>query len=782
MPLLDAFFVDPTRLDVWIALRCDRSRGDGTASNPYDGGLGFAPAVPVSLITNINEAIADSGGVPHGLSEGDMVQISGVTGQFAVQWNRVFGVYDVMPTTFKFARGAFFNEPSGFPTAARVTFLFDEVLRAVPPYTRIHIGPSGIDGNGNVIPFQTRGFAPQGVGNWQPKSGQKLVGAGMDVTIVQLVGAGVVKLEEELVEQHYHAIGMPITPTGTAPSPFLAAFEISDLTIDCNADNQPLRGQGTFTPVACGAVRVFGSNSRVRRVKAINWGTKSIKESAFVISLITASAETSDGGGQPVVQETASSGIEDCVAIQPVESCAREVTVLHLGGRKNSTTQAQAFATAPFVRKNFVDGTLARPGLDAGSPILVPSAFLSSTVATSIDPEFPDVGLFVSKRPHLRVANRRYRFYNPRNSNSIWNGYYQVVAVQDAKTLILSFDQPSLSDLDSSLVVLGTEIRGVGVSSSLGAVVEQNQIHNCWIGGPYASPLDDSVNAPTAPPTLEREERLDSFNALNLRSLVVRNNFYKNVAVGPYWNMGGVSGAVSGNTLAYVGTGEVTVTTLKHHHLWLGARVRIEAASDAHYEGVQTVTAVTETTFKYQLAPALGLSSGTGSYRVVSGVDFLTIDGNTIELADLDETEFAIKEYPLLDPSVQTYRPFGLVVGDNGSGKQSGARVHRQVFIRNNNIRYGDGIRHATLAGLGPPAGASMQLAGIEQLHVTNNVVDVNARIAHRTHRCGTVRFFHNVRPDGELRRGWQWETNGFYDEPEAVAEDAFVLRLLNGG
>jgi hypothetical protein len=134
-------------------------------------------------------------------------------------------------------------------------------------------------------------------------------------------------------------------------------FEVSDLTINCNIDNQPLRGsvEYNYTPVACGAVRLFGSHCLIRRVKAINWGTKSFKEGCFVFSIIDASAETTDGSGQPVLQETTASGIEDCIAVQPASS-ARETTVLHISGRKNPTNNAQAFATAPFIRRNFVDG------------------------------------------------------------------------------------------------------------------------------------------------------------------------------------------------------------------------------------------------------------------------------------------------------------------------------------------------------------------------------------------------------------------------------------------
>jgi hypothetical protein len=66
-----------------------------------------------------------------------------------------------------------------------------------------------------------------------------------------------------------------------------------------------------------------------------------------------------------------------------------------------------------------------------------------------------------------------------------------------------------------------------------------------------------------------------------------------------------------------------------------------------------------------------------------------------------------------------------------------------------------------------------MQLAGIQVLHVTHNVVDANAAAGQklRAFRIGTARFFHNTRPDGDI-------IPHRYDEPETLAEDAARLQL----
>jgi len=781
MSLLDALLLEPLKTTVWIALRNDQNLGDGTPSNPYNGGLQLGRSLGVSLTRNGNEGVADTGASPHGYSEGDMVQISGVTGGAAEQWNRVFGIYGVTPTTFLFARGVPFGEPNGFPVVAPVTFLLDKVLSNLRPYTRVNLGPSPRDGAMKAIPFQTRGYAPQGVGSWQPKSGQKIVGAGIDVTTVQLVGAGVFNINNNLVEQHFHAIGMPVIPmpgANSAISP-LEGLEISNLTIDCNLDNQPLRGQDTFTPTCCGAVRILGNRCRVQNVKTINWGTKSLKQGCFVISMIGASGAPTSAGTQPIITETAENTIEECVAIQPAQNSARETTILHIGGAKNSDNNAQGFATGPRIRKNFIDCAF-----PISNNTTFDGFFLTGTAATRIQ---SGVGVFVSKRPHNRAATPYLRFYNPQVPNSYWNGYFQCQVI-DQFQLSVSLDLTVIGGLaDSSLVVMGTEFRAIAVTSANSAVVEDNHVHNCWIGGPYASPLDDSVNQPSLPPTLIREEHLDPFNALNVRSLMVRGNFFKNVAVGPYWNMGGLARPVQGTFGYDSSTGVVTAFTEATPKLWVGARVKIESAPDSRYEGLFEVTEIWDfpvpfaSYFKYKLAPGLGtIAGGHANYRIVSGIDFLTIEDNIIELANLDETEFAIKEYPLpANFSAQTYRTFGIVVADNGLSAPAGPYAHRQVFIRNNKIHYVDAITIPTVPGIGAPAGAAMQLSGIKQLHVTRNVIDVNVTPSQRTYRSGTVRFFHNNRPDGELRRGWKWDTNGYYDEPQAIAQDALVLSFL---
>ena len=58
-------------------------------------------------------------------------------------------------------------------------------------------------------------------------------------------------------------------------------------------------------------------------------------------------------------------------------------------------------------------------------------------------------------------------------------------------------------------------------------------------------------------------------------------------------------------------------------------------------------------------------------------------------------------------------------------------------------------------------------------------MLELNARHPLHTFRCGTVRFFNNIRPEGTVLPGWTGATAGHYVEPETLAEDAFMAVCL---
>ncbi len=109
---------------------------------------------------------------------------------------------------------------------------FDAVMSNMPPYTTIHL----LAGT-----YQTFGDSDSNPG-WKVKSGQKILGSGIDVTILQLVS------------------GRP-NQTCVMRSEVSTNVEISDLTVDWN---------GSSGNVSGGGVVLYGTRHAIRRVKVIN--------------------------------------------------------------------------------------------------------------------------------------------------------------------------------------------------------------------------------------------------------------------------------------------------------------------------------------------------------------------------------------------------------------------------------------------------------------------------------------------------------------------------------
>ena len=211
MSLLDALFLDPAAFDTWLAYRQDGVKGSGTLNDPWNGGTGYAPAVTISTLVNNggdpHEAIATATG--HTYVNGDAVTISGVTGQGATRWNGTFSIYAVVSgISFKYYMTA---GPDPAPSqsdqkaASKVlAFRFDDLMNSFPANTRVRLGPTPAG-----QPFLTRGYADDVAGGYQPKAGMKIIGAGIDVTTLQLVASST-------ANAHFFAVGHSLATGGSA--------------------------------------------------------------------------------------------------------------------------------------------------------------------------------------------------------------------------------------------------------------------------------------------------------------------------------------------------------------------------------------------------------------------------------------------------------------------------------------------------------------------------------------------------------------------------------------
>jgi hypothetical protein len=196
------------------------------------------------------------------------------------------------------ADGEYGDGSAGSPYDASSPALFRDRMKSFQAKTIIHIGP-GI--------FQVPAFDPGKAANsptqvWQPKSGQRIVGAGMYVTTLKVVGA----TSQEGLSR---AIGNDWWSPEHQDSRFLDGFEVSDLTVDCN-----MRAHTGAMRVIIGAIGVTGRRVRIRRVRAIDFGSETHRPTGaswvecFVISA---------GQAHPAFPETKDCVIEDCLIERP---------------------------------------------------------------------------------------------------------------------------------------------------------------------------------------------------------------------------------------------------------------------------------------------------------------------------------------------------------------------------------------------------------------------------------------------------------------------------------
>jgi hypothetical protein len=398
--LTDALLLSPHRevQEVWITRRSDGARGSGVQSDPYDGSTIYSAPIEITNLTTPDptnkplEAQATTNGA-HGLLDDDVVIISGVdaNGDWYDGWFLAYDTATDGPTKFKYkmrfkaaatsATGRVMQEP--------LSYRFDEVMNALAalnvPVT-IHIAP-GV--------FETRGHsgADEESYGFRLKSGFRIVGAGMGLTTLKLVGAA--------VPDRQYAVFLATT--------FMEGLEISDLTADCNVENQP------NTDVLCAAVNVVGGGKhvRVRRVRAINWGTRFPDEYRENFVFFLASS--------PNYGDAIDCVLEECVAEQPSPNNHWNSSIFLVGGNGEEDWRGRKgnnYACA--IRECYVD---ARNDYGPVVPI--------DTIEYQSGP--PSIVEVVTRGPHRHVKPGNLIVQGV--SNNAFNGIFEIHKVVDAITL-----------------------------------------------------------------------------------------------------------------------------------------------------------------------------------------------------------------------------------------------------------------------------------------------------------------------------------------------------------
>src|SRR5881397_1445442 len=123
--------------------------------------------------------------------------------------------------------------------------------------------------------------------------------------------------------RHHWAIGAQPDD----PNKFLVGFEASDFTVDCNLAGQTVPSGYDFAPFACGAILAPGTHVRLRRIRAINFGTQAALSECFPI--MTAAAFVT-------VPEPVDCIVEDCIVEQPALNNVRKTTCINMAAGEHN--------------------------------------------------------------------------------------------------------------------------------------------------------------------------------------------------------------------------------------------------------------------------------------------------------------------------------------------------------------------------------------------------------------------------------------------------------------
>jgi hypothetical protein len=514
----------------------------------------------------------------------------------------------------------------------------DSLLGTFAPNTTVHLGP------GN---FQTQGFASGVIGGWQPKSGQRILGAGYEQTILKLVNAS---SSSGLTA----AIGGPSTN-------FLVGFEVSDLAVDCNLAGQPIPIGQAFAPVACAAISVSGTHIYINRVRVINFGTQtaSVKGGAILV-----------GNVDPSTPPAFDCVIDSCIVEQPNPNNVRETTCLGIVAKEDGNG-VMAYHRACVVRNCFVDclytgnppsdyatnsiaissitfsGTTATAkftngfshGLSGSPWVVITGALENSLLSTNYNGSFqvtvtstteftytmpgtpwyqPTGDMYISRVPSQRVAiqsltltgsgpytatlttvtpHNRILGSNPNNIllngvavggsyQNAYNGAFQITAILSPTQLQFSMaTNPGTPTLTNAYI--GADFRAIEADGGLGTIIEANRIYNCTFGYYH--------------------------DGYSTKDLVIRNNFFKAVGAGIYQKMGATSAASNTPTSLTRNGALALFTTSQPHGFAVGSIVTVSGASPATYNGTFQVGSVpSPTAFGYAMATDPG-SDASGS-------------------------------------------------------------------------------------------------------------------------------------------------------------------------
>lgn len=660
--------------------------------------------------------------------------------------------------------------------------LFDTLMRSLDAQglgnITIHIGP-GV--------FETHGTGGLEVGvGWRMRQGWKIQGSGIDVTVIKLVG---VDDESRLIL----AIGNKLHDDRADHS------EVSDLTVDCNLPGNP--------GMSVGAVSLVGSHTRIRRVRAIHFGTETSEAECFVLVIASAHPALDQ------VAELQDCMIEDCICEHPSENNARETTVLLVSSGETRPDGIMAHPRATVLRNNYINCIYSQ------NEVPIASLGYSATTAT-----------VTTKVAHGRNTGAWVAISGAHVNGTLdvtyFNGTFQITRLNDTQfTYAMEATPPAVPtgamfvDRYSSHVVSVDTLENNGTTATLttktphfrkpGQMVTVSSTDvltpvnpgdpdsRPWYGSFEVKEVNNNreleYEMASEPPNQDEGFKfvgvafhgmsnggissiIEGNRAVHCRIgiyhdtwskkfLIARNNHLLEVNTGYFENMGGTSTFDNNDNLrpgqslvsSYVnGEHIATFTTQKPHGLVVDQAVRIIADSGHEaYAGFYAVDTVpSDTTFTYKLTSAPSSSSASNpKFGALWQVGHVEFENNVIDLIPIISNFGPPRGIEFADRGVSTFPEY----------------IFRNVIIRDNLIRHFDELAINRLA---------IRLASCEHALVEGNTIFPELLRPMDYFRSKRVAYFNNRTFEGTLLQGISSDSEVTSDDLTTKLVDSLMLAL----
>ncbi len=275
----------------------------------------------------------------------------------------------------------------------------------------------------------------------------------------------------------------------------------------------------------------------------------------------------------------------------------------------------------------------------------------------------------------------------------------------------------------------GAQFRALSMSACRGGIVEGNQIHNVWVGGPYN----------------DRQSIAD---------VIVRNNTYRNVVLGASWKYG-IATSLGSGYLSRSGD-TVTIVVSSVAGLYPGNLVKL-VTNPPSLNGIHVVKTVhgTQPQFTVEVSVPTDMTANVTSAETLFNAGRIVFECNHFEMAS---------------STGQT----AVMLDDANQAAGVGKYLVNEAYVRNNKIRYVDSVAPAD-------SGARLfDLRGVRNLIVTDNLFDTIATVPMSNLRCEAATYSGNRKMDGTLLQGRNEGEQVWYDELETENELALVLGMFN--